>query len=514
MKCGLYIRVSTDMQKEKGESLEVQLKRLRAYADSKENWSMVEIYRDAGVSAKNTNRPEFNRMLEDIERGKIDVILCTKLDRLFRNTRDFLNTTDEFEKKNIKFVCLEGSIDTSTPTGRVFSTIRAAFAQFERETTADRVRDVMRSRAEEGKWNGGICPYGYYSEDKKLKINTEEAKIIKDIYSLYLEHRSIRRIVHNFNASGIKTRKNELWSPTSIRRILTNPFYHGIVTYSKRSRTYSGELRKSKKSIFSNGKHPSIISKELFDNVQATISQQTKEAPKANAKYLLTGLVYCGICNSRMHGMVHHKPNTVHSYYRCSGYLQKGIAKCSGNAIRVGDLEKSIIEKLKNFSVEHNELEEALKDLTSVNSDKSDTMKEKINFFKNRLIKIQAKRQKIFELYEEGNINKTDFLSRKALIEEEEVLVNKEIDALENKTSSADFDFYDLEHTLGLCKDMKEVYDELDLPDRKDLIRSILAEVKVDQHHIDYSIPIQPKFISYAQDSGLFVESSDTGRDS
>ena len=307
MKCGLYIRVSTDMQKEKGESLDVQLKRLRAYADSKEAWSMVEIYRDAGVSAKNTNRPEFNRMLEDIEQGKIDVILCTKLDRLFRNTRDFLNTTDEFEKKNIKFVCLEGNIDTSTPTGRVFSTIRAAFAQFERETTADRVRDVMRSRAEEGKWNGGISPYGYYSEDKKLKINTEESKIVKDIYILYIEHRSIRHIVHNFNASGIKTRKNELWSPTSIRRILTNPFYYGIVTYSKRSRTYSGELRKSKKSIFSIGKHPSIISKEFFDNVQTTIKQQTKDAPKANAKYLLTGLVYCGICNSRMHGMVHQK---------------------------------------------------------------------------------------------------------------------------------------------------------------------------------------------------------------
>lgn len=511
MKCGLYIRVSTDMQKERGESLAVQLKRLQAYADSKEDWPIVEIYRDAGVSAKNTNRPEFNRMLEDIERGKIDVILCTKLDRLFRNTRDFLNTTDEFEKKNIKFVCLEGNIDTSTPTGRVFSTIRAAFAQFERETTADRVRDVMRSRAEDGKWNGGVSPYGYYSEDKKLKVNAEEAMVIKDIYILYLENRSIRHVVHYFNTSGIKTRKNELWSPTSIRRILTNPFYYGIVTYSKRTHAYSGELRKNKKPIFSNGQHPPIISKELFDNVQTTIKQQTKNTPKANATYLLTGLVYCGICNSRMHGMVHHKPNKVHSYYRCSGYLQKGIAKCKGTAIRVDNLENSIVEKLKNFSVEHNELEEALKDLTKLNSDISDVTRERIGLLKNRLIKIQTKRQKIFELYEEGNINKTDFLSRKGLIEEEEILINEEIEALENKASGTNFDSYDLEYTLGLCKNMKEVYDELDLPDRKDLIRSLLTAVKVDKHHIDYSIPIQPKFISYAQDSGSFVESNDTG---
>ncbi|MBI4706931.1 MAG: recombinase family protein [Candidatus Omnitrophica bacterium] len=514
MRCGLYIRVSTDMQKEKGESLEVQLKRLKAYVDSKEDWIIAEIYKDAGISAKNTNRPEFSRMLEDIEQDKIDAILCTKLDRVFRNTKDFLNTTDDFEKRNIKFVCLEGSIDTSTPAGRVFSTMRAAFAQFERETTAERVRDVMRSRAEEGKWNGGISPFGYYSENKEIKINTEEAKVIKEIYALYLEHRSIRHIVHHFNAGGIKTRRGDLWSPTSIRRMLTNPFYYGIVTYSKRSHTYSGELKRNKKPIFSNGRHPPIISKELFDNVQTIIKEQSKEAPKANAKYLLTGIVYCTVCGSRMHGMANRRSRKVHKYYRCSGYLQKGIAKCKGNAIRVDNLEGSIIGDLKNFSVNSNRLKDALKEVTKINSDNSGVAKERLNCLRNRLAKIQIKKQKIFELYEEGNINKADFLSRKVLAEEEELLVNKEIEALENKTAGTDFDSYDLEHTLGLCKDMKEVYDELDLPDRKELIQGLLTEINVDKHDIKYSIPVQPKFISCLQDSGLFVKSSATGRGS
>ena len=514
MRCGLYIRVSTDMQKEKGESLDVQLKRLKAYVDSKKDWIIVETYKDAGISAKNINRPEFNRMLEDIEQDKVDVVLCTKLDRVFRNTKDFLNTTDDFEKRNIKFVCLEGSIDTSTPTGRVFSTIRAAFAQFERETTADRVRDVMRSRAEEGKWNGGISPLGYYSANKELKINAEEAKVIRKIYSLYIEHRSIRYIVHHFNVSGIKTRKGDLWSLTSIRRILTNPFYYGIVTYSKRSHTYSGELRRNKKPIFSNGKHPPIISKELFYNVQMIVKQQSKEAPKANAKYLLTGIVYCGDCGSRMHGMAHRRSRKIHRYYRCSGYRQKGIAKCKGNAIRVDNLEGSIIGDLRDFSINPDRLEDALKNLTSLNLNSSDSIRERLNSLKNRLIIVHAKRQKIFELYEEGNINKADFLSRKALAEEEASLVNKEIGALENKAAGTDFYSYNLEYTLGLCKNMKEVYDELDLPDRKELIRSLLSEINIDKHEVEYSIPIQPRFISCSQNSGLFVKSSDTSRGS
>ena len=514
MRCGLYIRVSTDMQKDHGESLDVQLKRLHAYADSKENWSVAAIYKDAGVSAKNTNRPEFNRMIEDIEQGKIDAILCTKLDRLFRNTRDFLNTTDDFEKKNIKFVCLEGSIDTSTPAGRVFSTMRAAFAQFERETTAERVRDVMRSRAEEGKWNGGVSPYGYYSENKGLKINPVEAKVIQDTYALYLNQQSIRYICQKYNIDGIKTRKGELWSLTSITRILTNPFYYGIVTYSKRSHAYSGELRRNKKFIHSNGKHLPIISKELFDRVQTVIARQTKSAPKANAKYLLTSVVYCGVCGSRMYGMSTGRPNMKHAYYRCSGHIQKGNAKCSGNAMRVDNLEDSVIKELRNLSINRNKLEDALKDLTKHNSENVDSTRDRLGAMETRLIKIKSKRQKIFELYEEESINKADFMSRKTVVDEEEALANKEVEALRNTASGTDFASYDLDSTVGLFQDMKDVYDELDLTDRKELIRRLLTDIKVNKHYVDYSIPVQPKFISSSQNSGSFVESSDTGRGS
>jgi len=513
MKCGLYIRVSTEMQKEKGESLDTQLKRLNAYVDSKEGWSVVETYKDAGVSAKNTNRPEFNRMMGDIEQGKIDVILCTKLDRLFRNTRDFLNTTDDFEKENIKFVCLDGDIDTTTATGRVFSIIRSAFTAFERETTAERVTDVMKSRAEQGKWNGGIAPYGYKSEGKTLKINLQEKKIIEKIYNLYLEYRSILYIVHKLNEDGVRTRKGELWSPTSIRRILTSSFYYGEIVYNKRSHTYKGELKRNPKEkyIKSKGVHPPIITKELFDKVQAIIKQQSKIAPKRNSKYLLTGLVYCAECGTKMYG---ERSRADYTYYRCCGHTQKGNAKCNGNSIRMATLETSITNDLKNLSINHNRIREVLKEENVLNDKDEVSIEERLKVLQGQLIKVQTKKERIFELFEESSINKAEFLDRKKLIDEEEASISKDMEKLRNKLNSVDIDFYDLDTTLELCKDMKEIYDELDIIDRKELIRNLLAEIKVDKHHFDYAIKIPPKLIISSQDSGLCVNSSDTDRGS
>ncbi|MDD5546868.1 MAG: recombinase family protein [Candidatus Omnitrophica bacterium] len=514
MRCGLYIRVSTDMQRERGESLDVQLKRLEAYVTSKEDWSVVAMYKDAGISAKNTNRPEFIRMMDDIEAGRLDVILCTKLDRLFRNTKDFLDTTENFERKNVMFVCLEGNIDTSTPAGRVFSTMRAAFSQFERETTAERVKDVMCSRAEQGKYNGGIAPYGFLSENKSLRVNSLEADIVREIFSFYLEHRSILYVTHKLNEDGIKTRKGGMWAPTSVRRILTNPCYYGEVVYNKRSHTYRGELRHNpvERYIRGAGAHQPLITRELFDKVRDIVRQQSKIAPKANAKYLLTGLVYCSRCGVRMHGMLYTKPNGAkYAYYKCSGHTQKGNAQCSGSSIRADSLESLITGNLKNLSIDSNRVKKSLEETVISNDKGAEATREQVRVLQAQLDKAMAKRQRIFELYESGNITKSEFLERKQLVDVEEAGIAKRLGVLRDKPTSLDIDYYDIDSTIGLCQDMKEVFDELDMPDRKELLRNLLSEIKIDKHFVDYSIQIPPKIISRAQDSGLCVDSSDTG---
>jgi site-specific DNA recombinase len=513
-RCGLYIRVSTDMQKERGESLSVQLKRLTAYVESKGDWVISERYEDAGISAKNTNRPEFSRMMSDVENGKLDAILCTKLDRLFRNTRDFLDTADYFDEKNINFVCLDGNIDTSTASGRVYSTMRAAFAQFERETTAERVRDVMKSRAEQGKWNGGPSPYGYRNENKQLIIDEKESLVVKKIYDLYIKHKSLRFVTHKLNTDGIKTRKNELWAVTSVKRILTNPLYYGVLVYNKRSHSYKGELKHNTKDkyIRGQGTYPTIISKELFDTVQIIIKQQTKTAPRKNAKYLLAGLVYCAECGSRMHGQ---RSKENHTYYRCYGHLQKGIAKCSGkNAIRVDTLDRLLIKQLKKSKINYNDLKESVKNNAEFSNKDADSIKEKLQALESQLKKAQIKRQKMFELYEEGSISKKDFLERKTLTDNDEAFINKEIEELKARLNKVDINLYDLESTLALCNDMKEVYDELDFIERKELLNNLISEIKVDKHHIDYTLQVLPKVFKDISNLGKCINLDGTDRDS
>jgi len=164
VRVAIYCRVSTDIQEDRGSSLENQQARCEAYINAKD-WELAGTYVDV-KSAKDLKRPEAQRMFHDIEAGKIDAVIITRLDRMFRNTRDFLEQTDFIQQHDCMFICMDADIDTTTPTGRVFSTMRAAFAQFERETIADRVTEGMRSRATRGLWTGGPPPYGYHRREE------------------------------------------------------------------------------------------------------------------------------------------------------------------------------------------------------------------------------------------------------------------------------------------------------------------------------------------------------------
>ncbi len=173
MKSAIYIRVSTDIQDERGTSLPTQEERCRAYAQSK-GWKVAKVYSDV-ESAKDLNRPGLTQLLIDAERKNFQTVIIMKLDRMFRNTKDFLEKAEFFEEIGVQFVCLDGDIDTTTPAGNLFGTMRAAFAQFERETIAERVKIGMKSRAEKGLWNGGPVPFGYKKNGKGLEIDEENA---------------------------------------------------------------------------------------------------------------------------------------------------------------------------------------------------------------------------------------------------------------------------------------------------------------------------------------------------
>ena len=371
MRCAIYTRVSTDNQVEKDyNSLETQKESLMAYiqAHKYEGWELYDVYEDAGYSAADLNRPELQRLLNDIRRKKIDAVLVYKIDRLTRSQKDFYFLIELFEKYNVTFISTTQNFDTSSAAGRLMRNIMLDFAQFEREMTAERTRDKMLARAKKGLWNGGLVPLGYdYSpEEKKLKVNPEEAKIVTLIFETYLKEKSLARVVKKINSLGYRTKSNLTKSGktigggefiiTSTRHILTNPIYVGLVKH--KGNTYQGQ-------------HPPIIERDVFDKVQEILgkNKRTFTSPSQN-KYnlLLRGLVRCGYCGSVMSSHYSIKNGQKYFYYKCTRVMHRDKKACPSKPLSAREFENAIVEKIKELSQDRGQLEETLKNANECQS--------------------------------------------------------------------------------------------------------------------------------------------------
>ena len=220
----------------KGESIGNQIEECKAciiskYPDTNEN--DIFIYEDEGYSGKNTNRPQFQQMMAEEERSPFDFIVVYRLDRISRNITDFTLLMDKLTKKGTSFYSANEGFDTSTISGQMMMTISAAFAQFERQIIAERVRDNVYRLAKTGRWLGGTPPLGFFSEKAeqsgkkyyRLCPNPSELELVRLIYSKYLETRSISKLESFMLNSGYRTRKNSVFYVTTLRYILTNPIY-------------------------------------------------------------------------------------------------------------------------------------------------------------------------------------------------------------------------------------------------------------------------------------------------
>ena len=192
-----------------------------------EGWELYDIYEDAGYSAADLNRPELQRLLNDIRRKKINIVLVYKIDRLTRSPKDFYQLIELFEKYNISFISITERFDTSTPAGRLLRNIMLIFAQFERELASERTKDKMLQRAKKGLWNGGIPPFGYKTLNKKLIPDEKESKIVKLIFETYVETGSVAEVYNTLKEKNIVNRQSKVFTKSSIKISFLTLFISG-----------------------------------------------------------------------------------------------------------------------------------------------------------------------------------------------------------------------------------------------------------------------------------------------
>ncbi len=227
MIAAIYARVSSPNQT-KGYSLEEQIRICRERCDLM-GWKVRYIFVENGVSAKNTDRPKFKIMMEKARQRKFDVLVFWKLDRLCRSLRDVVNVEKELRDYGISLHSVTEQIDTTTPIGRFNFRNIASAAELERELISERAKMGMAAMAMHHKWPNRLPPLGYdKGADGRLKINEEEANLVRKIFEMYLELKSMPQIAFELNKLGIKTKRGKEWTTTAVKRILDNKIYIGI----------------------------------------------------------------------------------------------------------------------------------------------------------------------------------------------------------------------------------------------------------------------------------------------
>jgi site-specific DNA recombinase len=347
--CAIYTRVSTDQGLDQEfNSLDAQYDASSAYIKSQAHagWTLIKTrYDDGGYSGGSTDRPDLQRLLNDVRARKIDVIVVYKVDRLTRSLADFAKLVELFDAHGVSFVSVTQQFNTTTSMGRLTLNVLLSFAQFEREVTSERIRDKIAASKRKGLWVGGPLPLGYDMKDGKLAVVENEAEQVRLIYRRYLELSGVNALVRDLKERNIRTKTRLLTTGATRGGI---PFERGTLFYLLRNRFYIGEVRY--KGDILPGEQPPILDRALFDAVQQKLTDQwTARTNVRNAgDHLLTGLLFDD-AGHRMAPTHSTKAGIRYRYYVSLPCLH-GAAKTAkiGSVTRVPaiDIEEVVVKSL------------------------------------------------------------------------------------------------------------------------------------------------------------------------
>jgi len=346
VRCAIYTRVSTvDQAQGDFTSIDNQREMAEAYIKSQagKNWICIdEHFDDPGFSAATIERPGLRSLMGRIEVGGVDVVVAYRLDRLSRSLSDFMKLMDRFKAAGVAFVSVTESFSTDNAVGRLTMGLLATFAEFERATISQRTADKMGAARKRGKWIGGHPPLGYriHEDGGRLVVDTEEAEMLREVFALYLDRRSLISVAEELNRRGWTTKRvgtlgGKPWTKTRVHQVLTNMTCTGRVEH--RGQIYPGE-------------HDAILDEATFDRVQALlVGNGTKGGARARNRYghLLRGLLHCKACGCAMSPSVTRRKGRVFRYYVCTRATKNGWKTCPHPSLNARQIEAAVVERIK-----------------------------------------------------------------------------------------------------------------------------------------------------------------------
>jgi site-specific DNA recombinase len=499
-KVALYIRVSTEEQAKVHEgSLVSQRQRLEDYVKARNTvspgWGAITgTFIDEARSGKNINRPEFQRLLREIELKKVDTVLVTELSRLSRSIKDFCYCWDFLKANQAQFLSLREQFDTTTAAGEMMMFSIMNFAQFERKQTSERVSANFQARAERGLFNGGYPTLGYDRDPEKrgyLFVNEDEAAQARAIFQTFLEVGNMADTLRSINAQGMRTKRHirkdgqavggEEWTPTTLWRFLTNRNLIGEREINKKSREFNKKTSESKNYSISKAAWAAIVDPKVFNAVQKILSSnQSKYKPgkQKNFDYLLSSKVFCSDCAGSLVGMSGvSKTKRKYHYY---GHKDKS-PKCLVTRVDAEKLHEVIRKRLKRLVSSSKMTENLFSELQVNQKEWLPEIKLRHEGIKSQLKTLATQSKSLLDKLEQMDTGEASRLLMERIKEHEKRILelSDEDRRIANELDSKNSRLIDSESFKWLLSNWNSSFAKLSVAERRQFYRSLIGSIEV-----------------------------------
>lgn len=488
-----------------GYSLDAQRDKLRKYAEYQDMVIAGE-YSDEGHSGKNIKgRPEFTRMLADIESGKDDVkyVLVFKLSRFGRNASDVLNSLQLMQDYDVNLICVEDGIDSSKDSGKLMISVLSAVAEIERENIRVQTMAGREQKAREGKWNGGLAPYGYKLENGSLKIAEDEAEVIRIIFYRYVHTQDglngVAIYLNNHGYSKNLRQNNTIsgFSYSFVKNVIDNPVYMGKIAFGRRKLEKKigtrNEMHTVKQSDFPvyDGAHEALVSEEEWELAQEkrkNHSHTHKPVHNVNHANVLSGLLKCPCCGKGMYANTSKpgkKDNKTRYYYYCKNTSGTTGHRCTyRNSIEQSILDKQVSAVISAM-VNRQDFKEAIKEKigSAINTKELDKQLELLKEKQRKILGTKTHLEHLMDNLdvEDPHYDKKISDLQKRYDNQYDAMANidEQIEDVKDKIKAIQQQNITSSNIYQLLLTFDELYDEFTEAEKKDFMRAFINKIEI-----------------------------------